>query len=74
MYLANAEATVPVDSHNKEELAYYVLSENLEDRFPGGAKTLGQIYLGVTRRLGLTKPESNQLVKRAVQGGYILKL
>lgn len=72
MFLANPTREMP--SYGEDNLAYYLLAENVEDKFPEGAKTLGIIYLGVTRRLGLTKPESDYLVKRAIKEDYLIKL
>lgn len=75
MYIANPTMDMPCGpSSSNTDLAYYILAENIEDKFPEGASTLRQIYSSVTSPLGLTPSESNSIVKRAIKAGYLIKV
>ena len=73
-YRANPDRQMPVGSSDNRELAYYLLSERVEDEFPDGAKTVNQLYDGVGRKLRLPKEGFKEVVNSAIKFGYIVKV
>jgi hypothetical protein len=74
VYYANPNRQIPMGSYGNKDLAYYLLSERIESKFPEGANTLKQLYEGVGRKLRLPFTTFHEVVNSAVKSGYIIKI